>query len=497
MKDDHLTAPATALLQQIIRCVRRYHLFRRGEHVLLCVSGGADSMALLTALHELAPKIGIRLSVCHLNHRLRGHDADEDERFVRRAAARLGIKCVVARPDVSRLARERGQSLEMAGREARYDFFARASRSLGCDCVATAHTADDQAETILLRLARGTSARGLRGIPRATSWKGVRITRPLRDLDRKSIVRFLERRGIGWREDASNRDTSLQRNLVRHEVIPFLESKLNPRLRQALLRLGDISEDENEWLEELSSRILAECSASAPGEPRSREIICEKINFHPAAARRRVLRQWLLSAGVRHQALDFETMERLDRLLTSRRASESATLEGGWKVRRECGRIKADREDVEHIEPYSARVRVPGRTILPSQGLKITATMGKGFVGEKPAAIGSFPARAWLSAAAWRRRKIVVRSWKPGDRMSPHGMSGSKKVQDIFVDMKVPSRLRHRIPLFECGGEIIWLTGYRIARGWEVAGQSARSLHLCVDRLRSVDCRNLRRKPDR
>ncbi len=118
MKDDHLTAPATALLQQIIRCVRRYHLFRRGEHVLLCVSGGADSMALLTALHELAPKIGIRLSVCHLNHRLRGHDADEDERFVRRAAARLGIKCVVARPDVSRLARERGQSLAMAGRDA-------------------------------------------------------------------------------------------------------------------------------------------------------------------------------------------------------------------------------------------------------------------------------------------------------------------------------------------------------------------------------------------
>ncbi len=524
-----------AIIQQIRSAVHEHGLFTRGDRILVCVSGGADSVALLAALRELAPALSITLAVAHLNHRIRGRAAAEDQSFVRDLASRFGLKFTTAKRDIPRMARLSGESLEMAGRRARYDFFARAARKLGCAAAATAHTADDQAETILLKLARGAGSDGLRGIPRLTAWKGLRIVRPLREVDRKTILAFLKTRKLAWREDASNRDTAFLRNKVRHEVIPFLESSLNPELRRALLRLGNIMEEECAWLESLAAQILAECSVapdddmgeihfparssatggsavsmeigtgggkSAPylsgkevgralrarrswveGEARGNAILCEPLASHPVAARRRILRLWLDAAGMPREFLDFETTERLDHLLSRGEKPRDLTLPGGWTIRREYGRLLAKAEPEQDSCKFEARLEIPGETILPVQRLKIIASIGHGFSRERPPGIGCCPAHASLSAASWRKRVLTVRSWRPGDRISPLGMNGSKKVQDVFTDARVPKRLRHSVPLFECGGKVIWLPGYRIARGWEVPNASARSLQLSVERM--------------
>lgn len=459
-------------------------------------------MALLAVLHELAPEMDLELTVAHLNHCIRGREADEDERFVCDAAKRLGLDIVTGRRDVGRLARRNGQSLEMAGREARYAFFASVARKRGCAAAATGHTADDHAETFLLKLARGTGFGGLRGIPRSTTLKGLRIIRPLRDANRENIVRFLEKRGSAWREDASNQQVSFLRNRVRGQIMPAMQSMLNPQLRRALLRLGDIVEAENEWLDSLALKILSECrvpkgreraagdsgGASVCGPSGMRrlpfgDILCEALAGRPLGARRRALRLWLVSSGLPHESLDFETIGRLDRLLVSGRTASSVTPAGGWVVRREYGRLIVRRAGDESPVAYSAPVLIPGETLLAEEGFRINASVEPGITRARPAGIGAFPDCASLNVEAWRRRKMIVRSWRRGDRMRPMGISGSKKLQDIFVDAKIAADVRRRAPIFECGGEIVWLPGYRIARGWQVPESGVRALQLRIERI--------------
>ncbi len=520
---------------QVKTAIRRHDLLRPGQHILVGVSGGADSMALLALLNNLAPAWKLRLTAAHLNHRIRGQAADEDARFVRAHARRLGIGYIEGRTDVPRRARRRGISLEMAGREARYDFFANAARRRHCDAAATAHTADDQAETILLKLTRGTGAQGLTGIPYVTHWKNLKIIRPLRDIDRTDILQYLRQQRLSWREDATNTDDTFLRNRVRHEVLPYLEAKLNPRIRQALGRLADILEKENEWLDALAKHILSACikkhaalktdatkrvpplvampgawqarlsCAAQDGKPWAQQTLAQQnggprsvvavpqrgfqhalngqiLAAHPQAARRRVLRQWLASCDVVPASMDFNAVDRLDHLLMTRQSGRAVPLPGGWVVRKFRQQLRLDSGQQAVPTTFRSPLNIPGTTLLPELGLCIVASLATGVHREKPRGLGHYPVRASLAPMAWRRRRIIARSWQPGDRMLPLGLAGSKKVQDIFMDAKVSRDQRQRVPIFECGGEIIWIPGYRIAQGWEVASTNTRALQLVIDR---------------
>jgi len=527
------------LLPTVIRTIRRHNLLTRGQHILVGVSGGADSVALLAVLRRLAPAWKFRLTVAHLNHGIRGPAAAADAAFVADLARRWKLEFVGAKVNVPLRARRRGISLEMAGRAARYDFFGRAARAYRCDAVATAHTADDQAETTLLNLARGAGAAGLAGIPYIGRHGAFKVVRPLRDVNRKSIERFLAYGHLAWREDATNSDLAFLRNRVRHEVLPFLEKRLNPGIRQALLRVSDILAEENKWLNVLAKEILEQCRVSG------RALNARRLAGFPVAARRRVLRLWLEARGLDAEALSFDAIERLDNLAADRRGGRAATLAGGWLVRREAdtlalsvgrrgnvslladppaadkpqrfcparsathsvagGRtaatppaefrqaIRCSSRSIERqscrrpnlspasAPPFSARLSAPGQTLLPGQGIRITARIGPGIVKERPALAGALPARASLSLRAWRKRRLVARSWKPGDRMRPFGLQGAKKLQDIFSDAKTPPVLRYRLPVIECGGEIVWIPGFRIAQGWAVGPGEVMALQLTVE----------------
>lgn len=408
------------LIEKVKAAIEREGLIPASATVIAGVSGGADSVALLHILHRL----GYPIIAAHLNHSIRGAEADADEQFVKNLCARLGIECVTQKTDVPALAKEKGLSLEMAAREARHQFFQTLENF--STRVALAHHADDQLETFFLRAARGTGPSGLGGMRFFQTLEGLAIARPMLGIRKAEIVQWLEEnKGAGsacWREDASNADESIPRNLVRHQILPIL-GKINERAAENILRTMEILRDEED---------------------------------HPErAARRRKIRDWLIGQGV---SPDFETIETVIAFAEKKNGTSFLDVEG-LRIINEYGTLRV------------------GTSNFPTIG-KIQMEQGVGILRG--------PWDASVSLAKVARREVSVRAAQPGDRMEPYGMEGSKKLQDIFTDLKVPKIQRAGWPVVECGGEIIWLPGYRIARGWELSSKSEPALHLFTSGVDSV-----------
>ena len=404
----------------------------RGKRVLVAASGGADSTALALALREL----GCEIALAHVHHGIRGKAADADARFVAALAKKLGAPFFLGKFDVPAEAKHRGESLEMAARRVRRDFLATTAKREKIRFVATGHTADDQAETVLLRIARGTSITGLAGIPYVSKQNGVAFVRPLRDATRAQIVAFLKSRKQPWREDKTNATDFALRNRVRHEILPLLEKRLNPGVRQALLRLADIAAAEDEVMAALARK--TKLSAKTP-----------------LALRRRLALAELRAAGVPPEKRVFHTVENPAKVFTF------------------------------HVKPAQSFyvLRKTGAKFLrsvekPRDAIPLQIRKGVGFSRRAD--------EVCLSAATVGGRDLVFRSWRAGDRMKPLGMSGSKKLSDIFTDLKVPRAERNSRIVVECGGEIAALAGWRVGRDFAVEGPRAPSLRL---RFRPPDTR--------
>jgi len=511
---------------KLFNCIKSHGLFNRGDSVLVAVSGGADSVALLCALRAMATRLNISLSVAHLNHCIRGKASDADAEFVRKLAILLGVPYTVGRTDVPRLAKRKGLSMEMAAREARYDFLADAARKMKADVVATAHTADDQAETLLLKLARGAGPRGLSGISCQIIMDGLKIVRPLLDMRRSEIEKFLRGRKQNWREDKTNLDPAYLRNRVRHEVLPFLEKKLNPDIRAALIRTADVLREEDKWLEKLSVKILKKCmekpatlpltlalspkgrgnithnvplllplplgerievrGKACPGKPPfGSALLLSGLKSECLAAKRRVLRQWLSLAGVTPELIDYDVVARLEALLDDAKGTGSIEIAGSWIVKRRYDRLIIEQGRERSVISFRHKIKISGKTEVAVGRLKIETSLQPGLLKDKDLHIGRFPARASLRLPAGCKPRIIVRSWRNGDRMKPFGMTGSRKLHHIFIDEKVPVEERRNIPVFECGGEIIWIPGYRVARGWEVINPAEVSIQIIIERILS------------
>ena len=464
------------LAQQVRRFILRHNLFQHGKHVLVAVSGGADSVALLNILRELSRPFNLRLTVAHLNHKIRGRAAEEDARFVEKLAQKLGLHFAGGIAAVPRLADRLGISLEMAGRRARYAFFEKTAMARKCDFVATAHTADDSAESILIMLARGCGSQGLTGIAPAAGIGKIKVVRPFLGTDRKAIEKYLRARNLEWREDDSNADPAFLRNRVRHELLPLLEAKYNNGIRNALARLAEVQRDENELLDALAASIYSEACGKS-----EHSLDCAVIAGHPLALRRRVLRRWIKKNIIKAGMPDFQTINKLDHLVMNPAGGRFLQLPDGIKVMRIERQLKIESQKREKTAHYLIRIKAPGKTVLPDAGLIVKANIAPGLWRDR-SILGKFPARASLSLKKWQRKKIVARDWRPGDRMRPYGLKGSKKIQDIFSDAKLPALMRHRLPVFACGREIIWIPGYRIAEGWQITDAGKNTLHLTVER---------------
>jgi tRNA(Ile)-lysidine synthase len=424
-----------ALSGQVEAEIAAHGLLRRGQTVLVAVSGGSDSMALLAVLRDLARRWRWRLVVAHFNHQFRGRASEADEALVRRTARQWGLACEVGRADVRSCAAASGGSLEMAGREARHAFLAAAARRRRARAVALAHHADDQVELFLVRLLRGASSLGLAGMPWSNPSPAdstVRLVRPFLGLTRAQLDNFVRQERIRFREDASNASHDILRNRIRHELLPLLARHYQPAVRTVILReMAALSADAGLIAD------LAQQWRQAPAEGSSRFIQL------PLSVQRRLLQDELL--GLECEG-DFDRVEAL-RL----RPGEPLTVGPGVQLRHDgAGRI--------------TRATFDGLTWT----WKLSAARGK------PPAFGA--GCEWFDADQVGSG-IVLRHWQPGDRFQPSGMSSPVKLQDLFTNRKVPRPQRHRLVVATTRtGAIWWVEGLRIGEGFKLSSRTRRRL---------------------
>lgn len=445
-------------------------------------------MALMHLLKSQAVRQRWRLTVAHLEHGIRGKASVKDAVFVRATARRWRISCVVGKADVPALARREGVSVEMAARRARYAFLARTANKVHADVVVTAHTADDQAETFFLKLLRGSGRGALGGIRPVVPLADLapdcpardrNVVRPLLGATRREIEDYLQRHGISRREDVTNADTAYLRNRVRHELLPLLEQGYNAGIRDVVRKVMDVLAADDEWLDTLARDVAGRCRDGAA-------LNGTLLAAYPLAARRRVIRLWLVEQGVPEALVDFDRVAQVDGMLARKSGSQGLDIGMGYRIVRNYTRLSVRTGAKPSV--FRVRLRIPGETLIPEIGVRVTASLGRGILRCRGGRPGSLPATATVDAEVWRHRVMVVRSRKAGDRMQPYGMMGTKKVQDILVDEGVPRGERDGVPVFECGGEIVWIPGYRIAGNWAVAGEGGRSLSLVLEPVKPSAC---------
>jgi len=325
--------PGAGLVERVGRCIDAGRLLATGQRVLVAVSGGADSVALLAVLRELAdrPGRGYELHVAHLHHGLRP-GADADAAFVAELSERWGLPCTVERRDVPAERAAGGEGLEEAARRVRYQFLRETAEQVGAQRVATGHHADDNVETILFRLFRGTHLRGLAGIPavRALAGGPVRLVRPLLEVRRAELEAFCRDRGLSWRRDPTNADAvASRRNFIRHELLPLLRERLNPAVDQAVLRAAKAAGEADAVLAERAAATLSAAKVEAgPGRLVLRAI---QLAAAPPAVRRAALRLALEEAGAPLQALNRQHLAELAEVAVG---APAVMLPGGWRAER-------------------------------------------------------------------------------------------------------------------------------------------------------------------
>lgn len=444
------------LLQAAERSIRRHAMLAPGDGVVVGVSGGADSVALLRTLHALAPAWRLSLHVLHVDHRLRS-DSAAAAAFVQSLARGLGLPVTVVTVEVG----PRG-SREAAARAARYRALERHAERVGADRIALGHTADDQTETVLMRLLSGAGLRGLAGIPPVRG----RVIRPLLGVRRTAIEDELRRLGVTWIEDPTNRDVRFTRNRIRHRLLPLL-ARAQPGAVGVLDRLARLARDTTTTLDTLAARELERLAREEPDAvtlPRS------ALAALPRPLGAEVLRQAAvrLGSGTPLRAWAYRGLARVLGARPPRRLRlDGATVE----VSGDCVRI--GRRPVPVLA--ARRLSLPGRLALPEAGLALEATVrpASGYVVPADRERVAFDADALPPV-------LVVRARRPGDRFAPFGAVAERRLKTLLIDARVPRWARGLVPLVEAEGRIVWVGGLRRSAAAPVSPTTRRVVELTL-----------------
>jgi len=433
-----------ALVSRVEKAIRQQCLIRSEDTLVVALSGGADSTALLDLLTRLQG-YNLRLIATHLNHSLRGDESDADEEFCRLMAERYAIPFEARRIDIRKMAGENRLNLEDAGRRSRIAFFDEICAKYDAAAVALAHHADDQAETVLMHLLRGSGMTGLSGMAYRNE-KGY--VRPLLDITRFEIEQYLCGRSIVWRDDASNSDTVYLRNRIRRHLLPQLE-EYNPDIRSTLAATASIIGGDEALLEELTEQAFIESCQAGEGR-----VVCAVDRLHRLAPAllRRVLRLAFKKLTGTLEGVSMPHIVAISALIGSNRPNSRLSLPQGITVVREYDTLRFSRSSTAVIyENFELPITEPGNYLLHNGG-SLTVDKNSSTADLKdPYSVCldlnklPFP---WL-----------VRTFRPGDRMTPFGMTGRKKVKDIFIDRKIPLSERRLIPILFCGADLVWIAG--------------------------------------
>jgi tRNA(Ile)-lysidine synthase len=432
-----------------VKEVKRQGLFHPGQRVGVAVSGGPDSVLLLHFMRDLALEWGITLAVVHFNHHLRGAESDADEGFVRDLADSIGIAYICGEADVARVAREKKRNLEATGRALRYRFFFSLVDQGRLDKVVTAHTANDQAETVLLRLLRGAGTRGLSGIYPALEGK---VARPFLDLTRAEIMREIEARKLDYRIDSTNLDSRLRRNKIRRELLPLLEKEFNPAIIPLLKNHADRARDEEAFLEQQARE------RSRPWrlhEGAEEKISVRALGGLAPAIQRRVLRQMLESLRQDLRGVAYALIEGLLRFAGSAQSGRSLALPGGAVARKEFDWLILGSQSISD-GAYAYPVEVPGEITVPALGVTFR------FKIVEPQGVPKEYNQIECGAMDPQKlpQGLFLRNWRAGDQFWPLGSRRLRKLKELFRQRKIPRSQRKLWPVLECGEQIVWVRGF-------------------------------------
>jgi tRNA(Ile)-lysidine synthase len=501
------------LESKVIDFIQRHRLISPGEIVVVGVSGGADSVCLLHVLAKWQKELGTKLHVAHLNHQLRGVESEADAKYVSDLAGSLGIPIIVGKQDVAAYRAERNCSIEEAARELRYAFLARVARKVGANRIAIGHTRDDQVETILMHILRGTGITGLCGLapcsPMAYDGQGMSwpasllslrasplslpakrsnllVIRPLLDITREETTSYCQEHQLAPRIDSSNLSLSFFRNRLRLQLLPLLR-QYNPSVDQALLRLADIAKEDNAFIEQQASELWDEVARQ---ENNAIYLDRKQVASLPIALQRQLLRAAVtrLAGDVRDiEAIHIEAARGLLDKPVGKRISlpHGLICQGGYDELAIATTAKQSQLPPCPFSPLSGEfpLEMPGETVFP--GWKVLASVVRGRVASQSW-------RDTLSASEGTCQSNLVahfdfhktgselfaRQRQPGDRFQPLGMNMPKKLQEFMVDAKIPRSWRGHIPIVCSPQQIIWVVGWRIDDRVKVTEASKEILRL-------------------
>ena len=455
------------MLEQVRSTIHRHSMVAQGDRVIVSVSGGPDSTALLHMLHRLSGELGLTLHVFHMDHGLRGPDSAADAAYVCDFAERLGLPCTVVALPPGELKHQAG-SLQANARAARYEALAALAQKIGATKVALGHNRDDQAETVLMRFLRGAGTRGLAGIPPVRTEGSLTYIRPLLELPRNDIETYCRQHELFARLDQSNLSPAYFRNRLRLELLPHLAATYNPAIRENLAQLAAVMRDEDAFLDTLAEESLQRCLASGEGVA----LVGSVLLGEPPALARRVVRLAARRIAGPGYDLGLDPVTRVLEAAGRPAGTVEISLPDGFSALVEYGVVRFRQSRTEPSVPdLSWPLTVPGLTLVPELGLEVTAQFQGTPHGPLEAAFDSTALPG----------PLTIRCWHPGDRIYPTGMNGSKKVQDLLTDAKVPKRLRNQVPLLVAGTEVLWVIGHRLDRRFLAAPDAQSMLVVRID----------------
>lgn len=484
------------LLTHVTQTIKKNRLLESGDRVVVAVSGGPDSVALLYLLYELRNPYKLKLYIAHLNHHFRGKEADADARFVQSLAKKLNFPCYIKSIHVAALAKKEKKSLEEMARELRYTFLREIAEKKTATKIALGHTADDQVETILMWLLRGAGTEGLTGMPIArksevpsTKYQvpkdnkckcksQVYIIRPLLESYRKEILEYLKEKKQSYRQDKTNLKPIYLRNRIRNQLIPLLERKYNPNIKETLFRTAALLRDERDYFDSAATTILSciwnrkrnDCFA----------IKLTEFNQLDRAIHRHIIRQAIHRVCGTLSGFGFEHIEAIIELANSAGDGLMLHLPHQITVRIEQDNLcfylgRPKKMTIQLSYPISVR----GVTNIKPLGLEVRTEIKK---------VGAYCYMSLLkeNSVAFLDGDLIVvpltlRTWQPGDAFIPLGMQGKKKLHDFFIDEKIPKTERDKIQLLVAGnGDILWVVGKRINEKYKITAATKRILRIQV-----------------
>ncbi len=471
-------AARPALLKEFVRTVRQRDLFVRGQHLLVAVSGGPDSIALLSLVDRLRQSWQLSLTVVHFNYGLRGTESDGDESFVQVFCAERHLPLVIRRPCLHKSRKH--SSLQAAARDVRYAAMARLAEELGADRIVLGHTANDQVETMLMWMLRGAGLAGLAGMPYV---REARIIRPLLTSTREDVLAYLAEEGLSYRQDSSNASTRYHRNRIRHELVPAI-TRMTPAAVRVLQRQADLLRDDERYLEGVTQECFERLvKTSTDGTQHLDQTGFAALS---AAIQRRLLRKLLRASDEQGRASRFYVVEAARRFLLRGKPEASMSIKharlvvgrglASISLRRADidSQIPSNRGDVDHVVLSVPSSVYWGKT---NQHIHIQLLSRQ----EAEQTVGASSRWQGLFDADRLSEPLTIRSWQPGDWFCPQGMKGrSKKLQDYFTDLKLSRIQRARIPLLVSPEGIVWIVGLRQDERYAVGERTMRCLVVSV-----------------